>query len=160
MRRKTFRKLVSMMLAGVMVLSSAAFVMAEEETTEAEIETEAEEDEDELSEAIAQFEGLKADEAYDFPIIVKSFQSTYWQAALKGMDMAKEELGITYKAQGPNSESDIADQVNMLDSAINNGPVGIGLAACDTTSVLESLQNCVYRRCGCSRRLHRLHGCH
>ena len=143
MRRKTFRKLVSMMLAGVMVLSSAALVMAEEETTEAEIETEAEEDEDELSEAIAQFEGLKADEAYDFPIIVKSFQSTYWQAALKGMDMAKEELGITYKAQGPNSESDIADQVNMLDSAINNGPVGIGLAACDTTSVLESLQNCV-----------------
>jgi ribose transport system substrate-binding protein len=141
MRRKTVRKAVSMMLASALVLSSAAFVMAEEETTEAEIETEAEEGE--VSEAIAQFDGLEAAEAYDFPIIVKSFQSTYWQAALAGMDMAAEELGVTYKAQGPNSESDIADQVNMLDSAINNGPLGIGLAACDTTSVLESLQNCV-----------------
>ena len=50
-----------------------------------------------------QFDGLKANEAYEFPIIVKSFQSTYWQAALKGMDKASEELGVTYTAQGPNS---------------------------------------------------------
>ncbi len=91
----------------------------------------------------AQFEGLTAAEAYDFPIIVKSFQSTYWQAALKGMDMAKDELGVTYKAQGPNAESDIADQVNMLNSAIEGKPAGIGLAACDATSVIDSLQNCV-----------------
>ena len=139
MRKETIRKSVSMLLAGAMLLSTTAFVFAEEETTEAEIETEAEL---EVPDYLAQFDGLEADEAYDFPIIVKSFQSTYWQAALKGMDMACDELGITYKAQGPNSESDIADQVNMLDSAINNGPAGIGLAACDTTSVLESLQNC------------------
>ena len=92
------------------------------------------------SEGIAQFEGLEAAEAYDFQIIVKSFQSTYWQAALQGMDQAAEELGVTYSAQGPASESDIADQVNMLNSAINGAPAGVGLAACDTSSVLESLQ--------------------
>ena len=45
-------------------------------------------------------------------MMVKSFQSTYWEAAMKGMDKAAEELGVTYTAQGPNSESDIADQVN------------------------------------------------
>ncbi len=92
---------------------------------------------------ISQFEGLTANEAYDFQIVVKSFQSTYWQAALQGMDQAAEELGVTYSAQGPNSESDIADQVNMLNSAINGAPAGIGLAACDTASVLESLQAAV-----------------
>ncbi len=86
------------------------------------------------------FEGTEAAEAYDFQVVVKSFQSTYWQAALQGMDMAAEELGVTYTAQGPNSESDIADQVNMLNSAINGAPAGIGLAACDTSSVLDSLQ--------------------
>ena len=95
------------------------------------------------TEGIAQFEGLAANEAYDFQIVVKSFQSTYWQAALQGMDMASEELGVTYSAQGPASESDIADQVNMLNSAINSKPAGIGLAACDTASVLESLQSAV-----------------
>ena len=87
-----------------------------------------------------QFEGLKANSAYNFAVVVKSFQSTYWQAAIQGMDQASKELGVTYDAQGPNSESDIADQVNMLNSAISGKPAGIALAACDTTSVLDSLQ--------------------
>ena len=32
-----------------------------------------------------QFEGLTANEAYEFPMMVKSFQATYWEAAMKGM---------------------------------------------------------------------------
>ena len=90
-----------------------------------------------------QFEGLTANEAYEFPMMVKSFQSTYWEAAMKGMDKAAEELGVTYTAQGPNSESDIADQVNMINTAIAANPVGLGLAACDTSSVQAALQTCV-----------------
>ena len=90
-----------------------------------------------------QFDGLTANEAYEFPMMVKSFQSTYWEAAMKGMDKAAEELGVTYTAQGPNSESDIADQVNMINTAIAANPVGLGLAACDTSSVQEALQTCV-----------------
>ena len=89
-----------------------------------------------------QFDGLTANEAYEFPMMVKSFQSTYWEAAMKGMDKAAEELGVTYTAQGPNSESDIADQVNMINTAIAANPVGLGLAACDTSSVQAALQTC------------------
>ena len=90
-----------------------------------------------------QFKDLKANEAYDFPMMVKSFQSTYWDAAQEGMKKAADELGVTYKAQGPNSESDIADQVNMINTAIAANPAGLGLAACDTSSVLAALQECV-----------------
>ena len=89
-----------------------------------------------------QFKDLKANEAYVFPMMVKSFQSTYWDAAQEGMKKAADELGVTYKAQGPNSESDIADQVNMINTAIAAKPVGLGLAACDTSSVQEALQTC------------------
>ena len=89
-----------------------------------------------------QFEGLTANEAYEFPMMVKSFQSTYWDAAQEGMKKAADELGVTYKAQGPNSESDIADQVNMINTAIAAKPAGLGLAACDTSSVLDALQEC------------------
>ena len=89
-----------------------------------------------------QFEGLTANEAYEFPMMVKSFQSTYWEAAMKGMDKAAEELGVTYTAQGPNSESDIADQVNLINTAIAANPVGLGLAACDTSSVTDALKTC------------------
>ena len=89
-----------------------------------------------------QFKDLKAAEAYEFPMMVKSFQSTYWDAAQEGMKKAADELGVTYKAQGPNSESDIADQVNMINTAIAAKPAGLGLAACDTSSVLDALQEC------------------
>ena len=93
-----------------------------------------------------QFEGLTANEAYEFPMMVKSFQSTYWEAAMKGMDKAAEELGVTYTAQGPNSESDIADQVNMLNNAINKDPDGIALAACDQNSVIDSLKSALEKK--------------
>lgn len=77
---------------------------------------------------------------YHFEVVVKSFQSSYWQAAVQGIEQAEEELGVTTNTTGPNAESDIADQVNMLNNAINQAPDGIALAACDQNSVLDSLQ--------------------
>ncbi len=56
---------------------------------------------------------------YNFEVVVKSFQSTYWQAAKQGIDTASKELGVKCNTTGPNAESDIADQVNMLNNAIN-----------------------------------------
>ena len=77
---------------------------------------------------------------YKFEIIVKSYQSSYWQAAVTGVNQKAGELGVTVNCTGPNAESDIADQVNMLNNAINNAPNGIGLAACDQEACLDSLQ--------------------
>lgn len=77
---------------------------------------------------------------YHFEIIVKSYQSSYWQAAVKGIEQEAEAKGVTVNCTGPNAESDIADQVNMLNSAINNAPDGIGLAACDQDACLDALQ--------------------
>jgi len=76
----------------------------------------------------------------DFKIVVKSFQSSYWQAAVQGVNQAAEELGVKVECNGPNAESDIADQVNMLTNYINGAPSGIGLAACDQSACLDALQ--------------------
>ena len=89
----------------------------------------------------AKSEGGSEGGGYHFEVVVKSFQSTYWQAALQGIVAAQEELGVTTNATGPNAVSDIADQVNMLNNAINQNPDGIALAACDQNSVIESLQS-------------------
>ncbi len=148
----TFKKVIALGISTAMVMGMTVTPAFAEEAVAEEAEAETEEAETEEAEAgaaetdaadpTAQFEGLTANEAYVFPMMVKSFQSTYWEAAMKGMDMAKEELGVDYKAQGPNSESDIADQVNMINTAIGTNPAGLGLAACDTSSVLEALQTC------------------
>ena len=85
-------------------------------------------------------EGSGDSKGYHFEVVVKSFQSSYWQAAVQGINQACDELGVTANTTGPNAESDIADQVNMLNNAINKDPDGIALAACDQNSVIDSLK--------------------
>lgn len=85
-------------------------------------------------------EGSGDSKGYHFEVVVKSFQSSYWQAAVQGINQACDELGVTANTTGPNAESDIADQVNMLNNAINKDPDGIALAACDQNSVLGPLK--------------------
>ncbi len=85
-------------------------------------------------------EVVTADGEYTFEIIVKSYQSSYWQAAVTGIDSEAEAVGVTANSNGPNSESDIADQVQMLEDAISKNPDGIGLAACDQEAVLDALK--------------------
>lgn len=83
---------------------------------------------------------------YSFEIIVKSYQSSYWQAAVKGVESKAKELGVKVNCTGPNSESDTAEQVNMLNNAINKNPNGIGLAACDQNTCLDSLQTAMDKK--------------
>ena len=135
------KKVMALMLCAAMVTSmSATAAFAAEEKEDAATEKSA--DSTAAEDPTAQFDGLKANEAYVFPMMVKSFQSTYWDAAQEGMKKASKELGVDYKPQGPNSESDIADQVNMINTAIASNPVGLGLAACDTSSVTDALKTC------------------
>ena len=135
------KKVMALMLCAAMVTSmSATAAFAAEEKEDAATEESA--DSTAAEDPTAQFDGLKANEAYVFPMMVKSFQSTYWDAAQEGMKKASKELGVDYKPQGPNSESDIPDQVNMINTAIASNPVGLGLAACDTSSVTDALKTC------------------
>ena len=115
------KKVMALMLCAAMVTSmSATAAFAAEEKEDAATEKSA--DSTAAEDPTAQFDGLKANEAYVFPMMVKSFQSTYWDAAQEGMKKASKELGVDYKPQGPNSESDIADQVNMINTAIASNP--------------------------------------
>ena len=125
------KKLLALLLSTAMVLSLVACGGTEEAPA-----TDAPATEDAATDDAAEAPA----EDLHFEVIVKSFQSTYWQAAVTGINQACEELGVTANSNGPATESDIADQVNMLDAAIEANPNGIGLAACDTTSVLASLQ--------------------
>ena len=138
MKAKTVMAL--MLCAATVTSMSATAAFAAEEKEDAATEESA--DSTASEDPTAQFDGLKANEAYVFPMMVKSFQSTYWDAAQEGMKKASKELGVDYKPQGPNSESDIADQVNMINTAIASNPVGLGLAACDTSSVTDALKTC------------------
>jgi len=61
---------------------------------------------------------------------------------MKGAEQAAEDYGVTITFDGPPTESDIAIQVDMLKSAIVKQPAAIALAALDTESVREQLDEC------------------
>ena len=123
------KRILAIVLSTVMALSMVACGGAKEEAPAAK------EDAATTTTTDAAAEGGEL----EFQILVKSFQSTYWQAAVTGINQACAELGVKAVCNGPANESDIADQVQMLDAAIEAAPDGIGLAACDTKSVLDSL---------------------
>ena len=137
------KKILAVVLSTVMVLSVAGCGSSNQTSTPApapEMKEETAETTEETTEAAEETtETAASGSDYHFEIIVKSFQSTYWQAAVQGIEKACGELGVTANANGPANESDIADQVQMLDDAIQKAPDGIGLAACDTNSVIDSL---------------------
>jgi ribose transport system substrate-binding protein len=117
------KKVVSVLLTGAMVMSMMGVTaMADEETT-------------------VDLSNVTANEAYHFEIVSKGFQHEYWQAVLKGAEEEAEKLGVTINFVGPNSESDIADQVQMLNNAINAEPSAIGLAALSTDACNDALQD-------------------
>ncbi len=81
----------------------------------------------------------KSNEDLKIEIVSKGFQHQFWQSVLKGAETKAEELGVKINFNGPNSESDIADQVQMLQNAVNAAPDAIGLAALDTSACLDAI---------------------
>ena len=134
------KKVLASLMSVAMVASLLVGCGAKEEAPAAEAPAAATEEAPAEEAPAAEEAAPAASGDLTFEVIVKSYQSSYWQAAVTGINQEAEKLGVTVNCTGPNAESDIADQVNMLNSAINNAPNGIGLAACDQSAVLDSLQ--------------------
>ncbi|NTF10185.1 ABC transporter substrate-binding protein [Agrobacterium rubi] len=80
--------------------------------------------------------------AGEIAVIVKTVNSTFWQNVQKGADAAigeaKGKHTITF--QGPASESAIADEVNMVENAINRKVAGIVLAPSDPDALAPAVK--------------------
>jgi ribose transport system substrate-binding protein len=64
-------------------------------------------------------------------LISKGFQHEFWQTVKLGADSAAKELGVEATFVGPTDETKIADQVAMVEDAINKKVSVIALAALD-----------------------------
>ncbi|MDP0019907.1 ABC transporter substrate-binding protein [Glaesserella parasuis] len=78
----------------------------------------------------------------EIAVIVKSANSTFWQNVRKGAETTGADLGGKYKVtfQGPESETAIDAQVNMVDNAVNRGVAGIVLAASDPVALVPAVR--------------------
>jgi ribose transport system substrate-binding protein len=77
----------------------------------------------------------------EIAVIVKSSNSNFWQNVQKGASASIKELkGYTMSFQGPASESAVADQVNMVENAVNRKVAGIVLAPSDPDALIPAIK--------------------
>ncbi|MEP4198566.1 MAG: ABC transporter substrate-binding protein [Aliishimia sp.] len=80
-----------------------------------------------------------ADEIY-IPMISKGFQHQFWQAVKAGADQAAEEFGVRITFEGPDNETMVDRQIDMLAAALANKPAAIGFAALDSQAAIPLLR--------------------
>jgi ribose transport system substrate-binding protein len=61
-------------------------------------------------------------------VIVKATDSSFWQTMTAGAQAAEEDYGIDVTVFGPPSETDIAEQVQLVENSISRGVDAIALA--------------------------------
>lgn len=81
-----------------------------------------------------------AQDSYDIALISKGFQHQFWQAVKAGADKAAAEFGATVTFEGPESESQVDRQMDMLAAALSRKPDAIGFAALDSQAAIPLLQ--------------------
>ncbi|GMA31967.1 ABC transporter substrate-binding protein [Litorihabitans aurantiacus] len=73
-------------------------------------------------------------DSLEIAIVSKGFQHQFWQAVNTGAQQAAEELGVTITFEGPDTETDVEQQIQMLQTAIDRGPDAVGFAALDSAA--------------------------
>ncbi|MDV7145565.1 ABC transporter substrate-binding protein [Tropicimonas sp. TH_r6] len=74
-------------------------------------------------------------------LVSKGFQHQFWQAVQSGAEMAAEELGVKITFEGPDNETMVDKQIDMLAAALANKPAAIGFAALDSQAAIPLLRD-------------------
>ena len=74
------------------------------------------------------------------PVISKGFQHQFWQAVKLGAEKAATDLGATITFEGPENESQVDKQIEMLQAALDKKPQAICFAALDSKAAIPLLQ--------------------
>ncbi|WP_263772794.1 ABC transporter substrate-binding protein [Propionivibrio soli] len=80
-----------------------------------------------------------ADDMY-IPLVSKGFQHQFWQAVKAGAEQAAKDLKVKITFEGPESESMVDKQIDMLSAALAKKPTAIGFAALDSKAAIPLLK--------------------
>ncbi|HEY3289431.1 MAG TPA: ABC transporter substrate-binding protein [Anaerolineae bacterium] len=74
------------------------------------------------------------------PVISKGFQHQFWQAVKAGSEKAAKDLNVDITFEGPESESQVDKQLEMVQTALDKKPAAICIAALDSKALIPLLQ--------------------
>lgn len=94
-----------------------------------------------LASTLLGFTATAAFAADEIAVIVKTSNSNFWQNVNKGATAAiAEQKKYTFTFQGPAAESNVADEVNMVENAVNRKVKGIVLAPSDPDALVPAIK--------------------
>jgi ribose transport system substrate-binding protein len=71
-------------------------------------------------------------------VIIKASDSSFWQVMLAGAKQAGSDFGIEVSTFGPTSETNIDEQVQLVENSVSRGAKGVVIAA-NSSSALNSV---------------------
>lgn len=82
---------------------------------------------------------MKSDKIY-IPVISKGFQHQFWQAVKQGAEKAAKEFNVEITFEGPETETQVDKQIEMLQAALGKKPQAIAFAALDSKAATPLLE--------------------
>lgn len=92
-----------------------------------------------LAAAVGASTTATAQQAY-VPLVSKGFQHQFWQAVKAGAEQAGKDLNVKVTFDGPESETMVDKQIDMLSAALAKHPSAIGFAALDSKAAIPLLK--------------------
>lgn len=79
-----------------------------------------------------------SDSDKSFYVILKNYHGAYWETVIEGVSKAANEIDASVYLGGIDNETDIEDQIKLIDEAIESGASGILLAPANSDELVES----------------------
>lgn len=74
------------------------------------------------------------------PVVSKGFMHEFWQTVKMGSDAAAEKLGVRTSFVGPSDETQIDQQIQLIENTLARRPDGLLLAALDGNALIPSVE--------------------
>ncbi|MGY4794676.1 sugar ABC transporter substrate-binding protein [Lysinibacillus sp. FSL K6-0057] len=84
--------------------------------------------------------GSNSDADKNVSVVLKTTSSPYWKYVEAGAKKAGEDLGINVTIVGPSAESEVIQQVNMLEDQISQSPDAILISPTQPDTVIPALE--------------------
>ena len=72
-------------------------------------------------------------------MIVKATTSQYWATVFDGADAAAKKLGVSLSKLGASAETDVAQEVSILENAVQSKPAGIVISATNAQALAHPI---------------------
>lgn len=134
------KKLIGLLLCVSMIASLAACGQKAEEPAEAPAPAEAEAPAAEDAEAPAENEEASTGEAKTIALVPPAMISPYYKAVIAGAEEAAAKYGYELKILAPETESDYAAQVQIVEDMITQGVDGIAICAINSDAIVTGVK--------------------